>query len=52
MSSTFIVVLGLDVGKDTHHAFGLDPDGNRRHDGPLPDTRLRMSTIVWSAQLT
>lgn len=39
----YAVFLGLDVGKEEHHACGLDPDGNRVHDKPLPqdETKLR-----------
>ncbi|WP_298807088.1 IS110 family transposase, partial [uncultured Pseudokineococcus sp.] len=39
----FGVLCGLDVGKGTHHAVALSPDGRRLHDGPLPqdETRLR-----------
>ncbi len=37
------VYIGLDVGKQEHHACALDPGGNRLHDRPLPqdETRLR-----------
>lgn len=39
----YAVFLGLDVGKEAHHACGLDPAGNRVHDKPLPqdETKLR-----------
>ena len=39
----YAVFLGLDVGKETHHACGLDPGGERVHDKPLPqdETKLR-----------
>jgi transposase len=42
MSSGFGVFLGLDVGKDAHHAVGLDPDGKRLHDGPLPNSEPKL----------
>ena len=55
MSSTFSVFLGRDVGKDNHHAVGLDPDGKRLHDAPLPNTEPRAPTppepdtpLAWS----
>ncbi|MFB9689199.1 IS110 family transposase, partial [Amycolatopsis plumensis] len=46
MSSTFSVFLGLDVGKDNHHAVGLDPDGNRLHDAPLPNTEPKLRALL------
>ena len=45
MSSDFGVFLGLDVGKDNHHAVGLDPDGKRLHDGPLPNTEPKLKAL-------
>ena len=45
MSSDFGVFLGLDVGKDNHHAFGLDPDGKRLHDGPLPNSEPKLKAL-------
>jgi transposase len=45
MSSSFSVFLGLDVGKDAHHAVGLDPDGKRLHDGPLPNTEPKLRAL-------
>lgn len=37
------VYIGLDVGKQEHHACALNPSGDRLHDKPLPqdETRLR-----------
>ena len=35
MRRPYDVYCGLDVGKDTHHATALDPDGQRLYDGPL-----------------
>ncbi|MEV6449665.1 IS110 family transposase [Amycolatopsis sp. NPDC051716] len=37
--------LGLDVGKEAHHAVGLDPDGKRLHDGPLPNTEPKLKAL-------
>ncbi|MFI5589202.1 transposase [Amycolatopsis sp. NPDC051758] len=45
MSSSFGVFLGLDVGKDAHHAVGLDPDRTRLHDGPLPNTEPKLKAL-------
>lgn len=40
----YAVFLGLDVGKEEHHATGLDPAAGRVHDKPLPQTRTRSAT--------
>ncbi|MBE8523550.1 IS110 family transposase [Amycolatopsis sp. H6(2020)] len=45
MSSTVSVFFGLDVGKDNHHAVGLDPDGKRLHDAPLPNTEPKLRAL-------
>ncbi|SEF38066.1 Transposase IS116/IS110/IS902 family protein [Amycolatopsis pretoriensis] len=45
MSNTFSVFLGLDVGKDAHHAVGLAPDGKRLHDGPLPNSEPTLRAL-------
>ena len=45
MSSSFGVFLGLDVGKDAHHAVGLDPQGKRLHDAPLPNTEPKLKAL-------
>src|SRR3954470_16480794 len=45
MTSDFGVFLGLDVGKDAHHAVGLDPDGKRLHDAPLPNTEPKLRAL-------
>jgi hypothetical protein len=37
--------LGLDVGKDEHHAVGLAPDGRRLNDAPLPNTEQRLRAL-------
>jgi transposase len=46
MSSGYQVFLGLDVGKDAHHAVGLDPDGKRLHDGPLPNSEPKLRVLL------
>jgi hypothetical protein len=45
MTSGFGVFLGLDVGKDAHHAVGLDPTGKRLHDAPLPNSEPKLRTL-------
>src|SRR4051812_29685311 len=45
MSSTVSVFLGLDVGKDAHHAVALDPAGKRLHDGPLPNSEPKLRAL-------
>lgn len=42
----YAVFLGLDVGKEEHHACGLDPDGRRVHDKPLPQSEARIAEIL------
>jgi transposase len=39
------VFLGLDVGKDGHHAVGLAPDGKRLHDAALVNTEARLRQV-------
>lgn len=39
------VYLGLDVGKEEHHACALDPDGTRLHDKPLPQDEARLRDL-------
>ena len=45
MSAEYGVFLGLDVGKNEHHAVGLAPDGKRLHDAPLPNTEARLRAL-------
>ncbi|MBN6033706.1 IS110 family transposase [Amycolatopsis sp. 195334CR] len=45
MTSSFGVFLGLDVGKGSHHAVGLDPAGKRLHDGPLPNSEPKLRAL-------
>jgi transposase len=39
------VFLGLDVGKDGHHAVALDPGGKRLHDAALVNTEARLRQV-------
>jgi transposase len=39
------VFLGLDVGKQDHHAVGLNRDGKRLHDAPLPNTEASLRKL-------
>jgi transposase len=39
------VFLGLDVGKDGHHAVGLAPNGKRLHDAALPNTEAKLRAL-------
>lgn len=45
MHGGYGVFLGLDVGKDGHHAVGLAPDGKRLHDAALPDTEAKLRAL-------
>lgn len=42
----YAVFLGLDVGKEEHHACGLDPAGNRVHDKSLPQSETKIREIL------
>ncbi|MFI5910694.1 IS110 family transposase [Dactylosporangium sp. NPDC051541] len=37
--------MGLDVGKDGHHAVGLAPAGKRLHDAALPNTEAKLRAL-------
>lgn len=41
----YAVFLGLDVGKEEHHACGLDPDGERVHDKALPQDEAKLRAL-------
>ena len=41
----YAVFLGLDVGKEEHHACGLDPGGNRVHDKALPQDEAKLREL-------
>lgn len=45
MTSEYSVFLGLDVGKGEHHAVGLDPEGKRLHDAPLPNSEPKLRAM-------
>ena len=45
MHDDYQVFLGLDVGKDGHHAVGLAPDGKRLHDAALVNTEVKLRQI-------
>jgi transposase len=42
----YAVFLGLDVGKEEHHACALDPAGKRVHDRPLPQSETRIRDVL------
>lgn len=42
----YAVFLGLDVGKEEHHACGLDPAGQRVYDKPLPQSESRIRAVL------
>ena len=46
MSAEYTVFCGLDVGKGTHHAVALAPDGVRLHDWELPQDEARLRALV------
>lgn len=39
------VFLGLDVGKEDHHACGLSPEGHQVHDKALPQDEKRLREL-------
>lgn len=41
----YTIWLGLDVGKNEHHACALDARGNRVHDKPLPQNEARLRDL-------
>lgn len=42
----YAVYLGLDVGKEEHHATGLDPSGTRVHDKTLPQDEDKILDLL------
>ncbi len=42
----YAVYLGLDVGKEEHHATGLDPSGTRVHDKTLPQAEDKIRDLL------
>ena len=45
MRDEYGVFLGLDVGKEGHHAVGLNRDGKRLHDAALPNTEAGLRRL-------
>ena len=45
MRDEYGVFLGLDVGKQGHHAVGLNRDGKRLHDAALPNTEAGLRKL-------
>lgn len=43
--SEYAVFVGLDVGKEEHHACGLASDGTRVHDAPLPQSEGKIRAL-------
>ena len=41
----YAIFLGLDVGKEEHHACGLAPDGTRVHDKVLPQSETKIRAL-------
>ncbi|MFG3422773.1 IS110 family transposase, partial [Micromonospora sp. NPDC048063] len=45
MHGDYEVFLGLDVGKDGHHAVALNRDGKRLHDAALVNTEAKLRQV-------
>src|SRR6266542_3309973 len=43
------VFVGLDVGKEGHHAVALNPEGKRLHDATLPNTEAGLRRLSTSS---
>lgn len=50
MTVGYAVFCGLDVGKGTHHATALTPNGERLHDAELPQDEERLQELFISLQ--
>lgn len=50
MTSTFDVVLGLDVGKTAHHGCALTATGERLYDKALPQDETALRTVIEQLQ--
>src|SRR5699024_11696958 len=50
MRGDYEVFVGLDVGKEEHHACALDPSGHRAHDKALPQDESKLRELF--AKLT
>jgi hypothetical protein len=46
------VFLGLDVGKEGHHAVGLNREGKRLHDGALPNAEAGLRKLFDKLRLS
>lgn len=44
--SDYAVFVGLDVGKEAHHACALDPGGARVHDKVLPQSEIQIRQVL------
>ncbi|WP_152188098.1 IS110 family RNA-guided transposase [Georgenia satyanarayanai] len=44
--SGYAVFVGLDVGKEAHHACALDPGGARVHDKVLPQSEVQIRQVL------
>lgn len=44
--SDYAVFVGLDVGKESHHACALDPGGARVHDKVLPQSEVQIRQVL------
>lgn len=44
--SNYAVFVGLDVGKEEHHACALDPGGARLHDKVLPQSEAQIRQVL------
>lgn len=42
----YAVFVGLDVGKEEHHACALDPTGKRVYDKPLPQAEAKLREVL------
>ena len=42
----YAVYIGLDVGKQAHHACALNVDGTRLHDKPLPQDESSLRGLL------
>ena len=42
----YAIFVGLDVGKEEHHACALDPNGQRVYDKPLPQAEAKLREVL------
>lgn len=50
MNTEYDVWLGLDVGKTTHHGYGLNPIGERVYDHELPQDETALRNVITTLQ--